>query len=82
MKTPPYHQSPIDSFWNLSTLDAIGKVSSDAQGLSENNAQERLKQDGPNSLKVGAKISVVLLFLLQFKSPITLLLIAASVDLR
>ena len=79
MKTPPYHQSPINSFWNLSTLDAIGKVSSDAQGLSENNAQERLKQDGPNSLKVGAKISVVLLFLLQFKSPITLLLIAAAI---
>ena len=78
MKTPLYHQSSTDIFWNCSTSEAIGKVSSDGQGLSEKEAQERLKQDGPNSLKGGPKTSPVTLFLLQFKSPITLLLIAAA----
>ncbi len=78
MKTLPNHQSETDSFWNFNTSEAFGKVSSDSQGLSEKAAQERLKHDGPNSLKGGPKTSPVTLFLLQFKSPITLLLIAAA----
>ena len=78
MKTPQYHQTATDNFWNFTTETAVGKVSGDVQGLSEKTAQERLKHDGPNSLKGGPKTSAVTLFLLQFKSPITILLIAAA----
>ena len=78
MKTPESRQSAADSFWNLTPDKAVLEVSSDLQGLSERSAQDRLKQNGPNSLKGSSKTSAVMLFLLQFKSPITLLLIAAA----
>ena len=78
MKTPESRQSASDSFWNLTPDKAVLEVSSDLQGLSERSAQDRLKQNGPNSLKGSSKTSAVMLFLLQFKSPITSLLIAAA----
>ncbi len=78
MKTPESRQSAADSFWNLTPDKAVLEVSSDLQGLSERSAQDRLKQNGPNSLKGSSKTSAVMLFLLQFKSPITLLLIVAA----
>ena len=78
MNAPEYHKSALESFWNLTQEEAVKKVGSDFQGLSEQAAQERLKRDGPNSLKGSPKTSAVRLFFLQFKSPITLLLIAAA----
>ena len=78
MKNPPYHQSAKESFWNFTTEAAFEAVESNLQGLSTESAVDRLKRDGPNSLKGSPKTSAVTLFLLQFKSPITLLLIAAA----
>ncbi|MCX6178716.1 MAG: HAD-IC family P-type ATPase [Chlorobiales bacterium] len=68
----------MDNFWNLTPETALEAVKSSFQGLSEKSAQEKLKQDGPNTLKGSPKTSAIMLFLLQFKSPITLLLIAAA----
>ena len=73
------NQQPTEkSFWSLSTEEALLSLGTDAQGLSEITAQERLKQYGPNTLKGGSKTSSLMLFLLQFKSPVTLLLIFAA----
>ncbi|MEI8186059.1 MAG: magnesium-translocating P-type ATPase [Chlorobiaceae bacterium] len=68
----------MDSFWMLKPEEAFKKVGSDIHGLSENVSQEKLKHEGLNSLKGGPRTSALMLFLLQFKSPITLLLIGAA----
>ena len=67
-----------ENFWSLSAEKALLSLGTNAQGLSEKNAQERLKQYGPNTLKGGSKTSSLMLFLQQFKSPVTLLLIFAA----
>ena len=66
------------SFWTLSPEEALLNLGSNEKGLPEKTAQERLKQYGPNSLKGSSKTSSLMLFLLQFKSPVTLLLIFAA----
>ncbi len=67
-----------ESFWTLLPEEALRIVGSERQGLSEKAVAERLKRYGPNSLKGGAGKLPFMLFLLQFKSPVTLLLIFAS----
>ena len=76
--TADNQQTTEKSFWALSAEEALLNLGTNAQGLSEQTAQERLKQYGPNTLKGGSKTSSLMLFLLQFKSPVTLLLIFAA----
>jgi P-type Mg2+ transporter len=75
---PHAETSPLDSFWSLSSKDALQLLSCSTDGLSASTAEERLTTYGPNSLKGASHSSSALLFLSQFKSPITLLLIAAA----
>jgi Mg2+-importing ATPase len=70
--------SPLDTFWSLDTHAALQLLSCSDKGLSTDAAEERLKTYGPNTLKGASHSSAILLFLSQFKSPITLLLIAAA----
>ncbi|MEI6848103.1 MAG: magnesium-translocating P-type ATPase [Chlorobiaceae bacterium] len=71
-------QQVLEAFWALSPKKALLSVGSDIQGLSENAAREKLKQYGTNTLKGKSRTSALMLFLLQFKSPVTLLLIFAA----
>src|ERR1700733_523147 len=70
--------SPLDSFWSLESEEALRLLSCSATGLSAATAEERLAVYGPNSLKGASRSSAILLFLSQFKSPLTLLLIGAA----
>jgi Mg2+-importing ATPase len=70
--------SSLDKFWSLSTDEAYKFLSSSALGLSGTEPDERLKINGPNSLKTNKNTSALILFLSQFKSPITILLLAAA----
>ena len=79
MKTKINRQEPLSSFWNLTPEEALKSSGSDVKGLTEKAAEEKLKQNGANSLKGASETSPFMLFLLQFKSPVTLLLIAAAV---
>lgn len=65
-------------FWHHSVDEALGKLSCSLNGLTDNEAAERLKSYGPNTIKSKKRTSAVLLFLSQFKSPITILLIIAA----
>jgi Mg2+-importing ATPase len=65
-------------FWNWSAKDAFQSINGNPKGLTSAEAGERLSRYGRNSLKKGTGASSFLLFLYQFKSPITLLLIAAA----
>jgi P-type Mg2+ transporter len=70
--------SSKNDYWNLTPVDAFRLLSCSDKGLSASEAGSRLQQYGPNSLKPNSRSSAFILFLSQFKSPITLLLIAAA----
>jgi P-type Mg2+ transporter len=73
-----HQETSLETFWTLSPEAALRSVGSDIQGLPETAAREKLKQYGPNTLKGRSKTSTFMLFLFQFKSPVTLLLIFAA----
>ncbi|MEP6949457.1 MAG: magnesium-translocating P-type ATPase, partial [Ginsengibacter sp.] len=68
----------LENFWNLKKEDTLKDLSCSDKGLSNAEAATRLKQYGLNTFKARSRSSSVILFLLQFKSPITILLIAAA----
>ncbi|MGZ3763818.1 MAG: magnesium-translocating P-type ATPase [Mucilaginibacter sp.] len=66
------------SFWHLSKEEALSLLSCDQKGLKGAEAAKRLIQYGPNTIKANTNTSALLLFFSQFKSPVTLMLIAAA----
>lgn len=70
--------SSTDPFWSYSKESALQKLGVAEKGLSSADANTRFRQFGLNTFKKTSRSSAVILFLLQFKSPITILLIAAS----
>ena len=66
-------------YWTEQPTNVMASLGSSENGISENEAMERRKKYGPNSLKGKNVSSAYLLFLGQFKSPITLILIAAAI---
>lgn len=75
---PPSYRNSLDTFWSLTSKDIFTSLQSSDKGLSDEEASIRLKNYGRNTLKSTSKVSAFLLFLLQFKSPLTLLLIIAA----
>lgn len=69
----------LASFWNLSTEQVLLQLKSTPQGLSHQEAQERLIQYGANSLQQRRQSHALSLLLNQFKSPIILILMAAVI---
>ncbi|MCO5946749.1 magnesium-translocating P-type ATPase [Mucilaginibacter flavidus] len=65
-------------FWHLDKAGALKQFGVNEQGLSDREAIKRRTQYGPNTIKANTSSSALLLFLSQFKSPITLMLIAAA----
>jgi Mg2+-importing ATPase len=76
METPT---NQFNNFWHLDKTTALAQLSCGENGLNEQEAAKRLQQYGPNSIKVNTNASVLLLLLAQFKSPVTLMLVAAAV---
>lgn len=75
---------PQDSsaFWSLPLEDLQKRLGAGTEGLTDFEAAKRLRQFGANRLRPRKETSTLLLFLAQFKSPITLLLVfAASLSL-
>ncbi|MEB0248820.1 cation-transporting P-type ATPase, partial [Mucilaginibacter sp. 5B2] len=66
-------------FWRLTAEEAFSGLASQSNGLTEAEAKKRSKEFGPNRIKAAEHSSLLLLFLSQFKSPITLMLLAAAV---
>jgi Mg2+-importing ATPase len=66
------------SFWSKDIHEIAKSLDSSINGLSEKNAQEALQRVGPNRIQSKEKISPLGLFLNQFKSPIVLILIFAT----
>jgi Mg2+-importing ATPase len=69
----------LKSYWSLPPEELLGKLNSTLNGLSEEEAQERIRLLGENAIKSQKKSNIFMLLLGQFKSPIILILILAAI---
>jgi P-type Mg2+ transporter len=69
----------IPSFWNNSTTEILDRLQTTASGISTDEAEERLAHYGANRIKPQKKSDTFILLVGQFKSPIILILLAATV---
>ncbi|WP_199415150.1 HAD-IC family P-type ATPase [Chitinophaga silvisoli] len=67
-----------DNFYHLPVGEVFKALSASAEGLSNEEAVLRLKKRGNGSLKNNELVSSLNLFISQFKSPVTILLIIAA----
>ena len=68
-----------DSYWNLTTEELLKKFGGTEQGLNSETARVRLSETGLNTLETKAQETPLGLFLNQFKSPIVLILVFATI---
>jgi hypothetical protein len=68
----------LSAFWTLTAEAVLKQLSTGPEGLTEDEAQKRLKDYGSNLLRQRKESNDILLPLSQFKSPIILLLVFAA----
>ncbi len=68
-----------DAYWSLPTDQLLAKLEADANGLSGSKAGARLKLHGPNALEATQGARALGLLVSQFKNPLVLILIIASI---
>ena len=68
-----------DAYWSLTQDELLASLHSTPNGLSAADAQRRLELFGPNLLVAKERATALGLFLNQFKSPIVLILLFATV---
>src|SRR5450755_1242128 len=68
----------LEHYWNLTSENAFKMLSCSDKGLSASEAETRIQRYGLNTFKANSASSAFILFLSQFKSPVTILLIAAA----
>jgi P-type Mg2+ transporter len=68
----------ISRYWAMNSNELFALLQSSSQGLTETEAQQRLAKYGPNILKTRQELTPFKLFLNQFKSPIVIILIFAT----
>lgn len=73
------HRSQFDNYWALEPQDLLHRLKTSPNGLSTEEATNRLREYGPNELQEQRSASRVSVFLRQFRSPLLLLLIFAAV---
>ncbi|HUV16339.1 MAG TPA: cation-transporting P-type ATPase, partial [Pelolinea sp.] len=71
-------QKNVGAYWGKKTNSVISELGSRKIGLTTNEASERLLHYGHNALTLKKKTSPFEMFINQFKSPIILILIFAS----
>jgi Mg2+-importing ATPase len=76
MKSNP---NELDAFWGQPRDRLLAALNSSAAGLSADEADRRLQQYGPNTLKAGQQVTTLRLLLNQFKSPLVLILVFAVI---
>ena len=68
-----------DAFWDIPLQDLFRQLPSSPQGLSSEEAHQRLHKYGPNSLTKESKFVAVLAFFSFFANPLVLILLIAGV---
>ncbi len=75
----PTNLSTLSNYWSQPSEQLMQSVDSRPTGLTSGEAQQRLAVSGPNRLEIREKATPLMLFLNQFKSPIVLILLFATV---
>ena len=68
-----------EAYWSLPPERLMGRLRTKADGLTPAQAAARLRRYGPNALAAAKRTGAVALYASQFKSPLVLILIVASV---
>ena len=71
-------QEPSD-YWSISSAELITMLDSSPTGLTNDEAEKRLLQYGMNTVKTKKRTDSAALLLRQFRNPLVLILLAASV---
>lgn len=66
-------------YWSHSAAEAEDKLKTRAEGLGTSEAIQRLRTYGPNQLQIRMRVTPLKLFLGQFKSPIIIILLIATI---
>src|SRR6478672_9496918 len=66
------------AFWSFSITDALQQLQTAKEGLTSEEAKERLARYGSNLLKPPKRSDVLTLLIAQFKSPLILILFFAT----
>ena len=66
------------TFWSITVEDLLNKLQSSANGLTVDEAKKRLTTYGANRLKPPKRSGTITLLIDQFRSPIILILLAAT----
>src|SRR6185369_16763827 len=66
------------AFWSLSTTEMLQQLQTAKEGLTNDEAKERLARYGSNLLKPPKRSDVLTLLIAQFKSPLILILFFAT----
>jgi P-type Mg2+ transporter len=69
----------ISSFWSIGATELLDLLHVTMKGLTSDEASSRFERDGPNRIKSKKRSDAFTLFIVQFKSPIILILLIASV---
>lgn len=67
------------AFWSTEPAELLRRLRTTRDGLTSDEAADRLEQFGPNLLRRRERVSTLSLLLAQFRSPIILLLLIAAV---
>lgn len=67
-----------ESFWDVPLKDLLTRLEVTTDGLSTDEAEQRLRTYGPNSLAKESRFAAVLDFLRFFENPLVLILLVAS----
>jgi Mg2+-importing ATPase len=70
-------QPSLTAFWSIPPADLLARLTTSPQGLSPDEARQRLAQAGANLLRPKKRTDSLTLLLAQYKSPIILILVFA-----
>ena len=75
----PAIPAALATFWNVAAESLMARLHTSKTGLKQADADNLLKQYGPNALKAKQQATAMGLLLRQFKSPLVLILIFAAI---
>ena len=75
----PNTQATPPTYWSLAPEQLLSALHASKNGLQPADAEQRLKQYGPNTISVKQQATALRLLLSQFKSPLVLILIFAAI---
>jgi Mg2+-importing ATPase len=75
---PNTQAAPAD-YWSLALEQLLSAMHASKEGLQPADAEQRLKQYGPNTITAKQQATALRLLLRQFKSPLVLILIFAAI---